>query len=60
MSMVPIATERSPWPPGFSLLNMVSQILVRIEVLAARVEQRLGSASSRRGRKRSRISLPWP
>jgi hypothetical protein len=26
MSMVPIATERSPWPPGFSLVNMQFQI----------------------------------
>ena len=27
MSIVPIATERSPWPPGFSLVNIVFQIL---------------------------------
>ncbi len=27
MSIVPIATGRSPWPPDFSLANMVAQIL---------------------------------
>jgi hypothetical protein len=31
MSMVPTATERSPWPPGFS-----------IEIVAGLVEQRFG------------------
>ena len=33
---------------------------VRIEIVAGVVEQRFGSASSRRGAKRSRISPPWP
>ncbi len=41
MSIVPTATERSPWPPGFSLIIMRRPDLVRIEIVAGLVEQRL-------------------
>ena len=39
MSSVPTATERSPWPPGFSLVIIAAQILCGIEVVAGLVEQ---------------------
>ena len=40
MSIVPTATERSPWPPGFSLRHQAGPDAVRIEIFAAVVEQR--------------------
>ena len=52
MSMVPTATERSPWPPGFSFCIIAAQHVVRIEVVAGRRRAATaGSASSRRGAK---------
>jgi hypothetical protein len=60
MSMVPTATERSPWPPGFSFIIMVSQILCGSRLLPLPSSRLSGAASSTRGRKRSRISAPWP
>ena len=60
MSIVPIATERSPWPPGFSLVNIVSQILCGSRFLPLASTSDSGFASMMRGMKRSRISLPCP
>jgi hypothetical protein len=60
MSMVPIATERSPWPPGFSLVNIVAQILCGSRLRPLASTSVAGSASRMRGMKRSRISMPWP
>ena len=60
MSIVPTATERSPWPPGFSFVIIAAQILCGIEVLAVIVEQRSGVGLQQARAKRSRISPPWP
>ena len=60
MSMVPMATERSPCPPGFSFVNIVAQILCGSRFLPLASTSDSGLASMMRGMKRSRISLPWP
>src|SRR5450830_993654 len=44
MSMVPMATERSPWPPGFSLVNMQFQILCGSRLLPLSSTRLAGSA----------------
>jgi hypothetical protein len=59
MSMVPMATERSPWPPGFSLVNMQSQTLCGSRLSPRR------SPASRIGFEDARDEalahqLPWP
>ena len=59
-TMVPMATERSPWPPGFSLVNMQFQILWGSRFVPRSSIKESAVASSRRGIKRSRISLPCP
>ena len=41
MSIVPTATERSPWPPGFSLVIIVAQILCGSRFSRAIVDKRL-------------------
>jgi hypothetical protein len=60
MSMVPTATDRSPWPPGFSFDISAAQTLSGSRLPPASSSSVLGSASIRRGAKRSRISPPCP
>ena len=60
MSIVPTATERSPWPPGFSLVIRQAQMRSGSRFSPVSSSSVRGSASSRRGAKRSRISPPWP
>src|SRR5258708_7387 len=45
MSMVPTATERSPWPPGFSFDISVVQILSGSRLSPASLSSVFGSAS---------------
>ena len=42
MSRVPTATERSPWPPGFSFFIMVAQMRSGSRLSPAIVEEALG------------------
>ena len=51
MSMVPTATERSPWPPGFSFCIMVAQMRSGSRLSPESFRSVSGSASSRRGSK---------
>jgi hypothetical protein len=59
MSIVPTATERSPWPPGFSLAIIAAHTACGLSTPRSS-SSRSGAASSTRGMKRSRISAPWP
>jgi hypothetical protein len=60
MSIVPTATERSPCPPGFSLLIRHAQILPGSRFSCSSSTRLFGSAREIRGAKRSRINDPWP
>src|SRR5512134_190256 len=59
MSMTPTATERSPWPPGFSLASRMSWSRKGSRLSRASVTYVEGSASRTRGMKRSRSRHPW-
>jgi hypothetical protein len=49
MSIVPMATERSPWPPGFSFLNIAAQILCGSRFSPVSSIRLSGGASRTRG-----------
>ena len=57
---VPTATERSPCPPGFSLVIIAAQIRCGSRLSPSSSSRLFGSASRDAARKRSRIRPPWP
>ena len=54
------ALMRERFPPGFSLLIIVAHTLCGSMLSRPASSKLAGSASRMRGRKRSRISAPWP
>jgi hypothetical protein len=57
-SSVPIATERSVWPPGFSRCIMHASIFSQSRLSPAAFSRESGGAFMMRGISRSRICAP--
>ncbi len=56
--MVPIAIERSLWPPGFSPASITASAFAGSKFVPASSSSASGAALSSRGMKRARICAP--